>query len=114
MMDEIREHIINVVPNAAGQGVREELEIEANGRGLKIRFFVGQIYKYAVNNKEQFNGKIKNPRQKNGGHIGAVTDTNVAKKLEKWADDLHTSRGLLCNYILEMAIEKNLFDKILS
>ncbi|MEA5077864.1 MAG: hypothetical protein VB013_04765 [Anaerolineaceae bacterium] len=113
-MTKEKEHIVNVVPNAAGRGVRDDLLLEANGRGLKMRSFVGKIYEYAVGHKEIYTGKLKEPRMKEGNHIGAVTSQHVVDGLKIWADENETSRGLLCNYILEMTIEKKLFDQIFT
>lgn len=109
-----KERVVNVVQNAAGKGLKEDLELEAISRGLKIRPFVGEIYTFAVNNKNQFRGAVENPRPKGGSHIGAVTPAIVADKLKDWAKDKNTSRGLLCCFILEMAIQKKLMDKIFN
>jgi hypothetical protein len=106
------QRVVNVVPNVAGQGVREILEQEAQARGMKFRPFVGWIYKYAVGNKDAFGGRLKEARPKDGKHIGAVTDAATADALKAWAKERVSSRGLLCNFILEWVIEKDLFQDI--
>ena len=106
--------VVNITPMAAGSGLREILEHESRRRGLPLRGLVGRVYTYAAINSERFSAPLKSPLRKPGAHIGATVDKAVARALGVWADREQTSRGLLCSYILEKAIELELIDKALS
>jgi hypothetical protein len=105
---------INVPLAASVNGLRERLEDEAGRRGLNLRKLVGNIYSYAVKNKRLFQHPLANPRAKGGRHIGATVSDQVERELTKWAKEKETKRGNHCRYLLEIALEDDLIDKILE
>ena len=106
--------IINVTPESSAEGLRDELEIEARKRGKQLRPFIGDIYTYAVNNKDDYLAQLSNVRSKPGNHIGAVVSDETKRKLDAWAKEQKTSRGRLCCYILEKTLEADLLNEIFS
>lgn len=110
--EEILMKVVNVTPTASAQNLRTLLETEASARGKPMRAFVGQIYAYAVNNQGEFAGPLKPPKPKPGEHIGATVSDATAKQLERWAKQEQTSRGMLCCYILEKALQNDLLARV--
>jgi hypothetical protein len=104
--------IVNITPESSAKGLKEDLEKEADRRGKQLRAFIGDIYAYAVNNKDKYSGELSSPRQKHGPHIGAVVSSSAGDSLKQWAKDIKTSRGRLCCFILEKTIEGKLLKKI--
>jgi hypothetical protein len=104
--------IVNITQKASAEGLRAELEKEAQRRGKTIRPFVGAIYSYAVKNNGKFSGPLKSSRRKPGDHIGAQVAADVAAKLEDWAKKKETTRGLWCCFLLEKALEDKMLEKI--
>ena len=104
---------VNITPPASVKGLRERLGTEASRRGKPITAVVGSIYGYAVKNRDQFAGPLKDGTGKRPGlHIGTSVDADVAKALRKWAKEEQSSRGLWCCYLLEMALEGEMLDEI--
>jgi hypothetical protein len=107
--------IINISPESSAQNLREGLEREAHGRGRRIRPFVSDIYTYAVENRAEYASPVPNPGRKPGLHIGAEVPDSVKTALGRWAQDMRTSQGRLCCYILEKTIQDvNLMGRIFS
>lgn len=106
------ERVVNITPTASAEGLREDLEREANNRGKPIRSLVGAIYRYAAGNKGKFTGALKSARRKPGKHIGATVTETVGRALDQWAKQEQTSRGMWCCYLLEKALQDKMLDKI--
>jgi len=115
MDDDLRD--INIAPTASAKGLREKLDRQARRRGLNFRQMVGDILTYASKkeHRKQFQGPLKDPLPEDGGeHIGSRVSSEVKDTLTAWAKERKVSRGIHCRYILEKAIEDDLFDTILG
>jgi hypothetical protein len=106
------EIVVNITSTSAAKGLREELDTEVKRRGRKFRPFIGEILKYAVENKLKFKKSLKESKEKGGSFIGAVVKSDVKKELIKWADENNTTLGLHCCFILEKVVEESMFEEI--
>lgn len=106
--------VVNITPNASAEGLRDELEAEAQKNGIALRPLIAVIFEFAARNQGSFNSALRTPRRQKGEHIGATVSSETADKLTAWAKRRKSPRGILCRFILEKALEDKLISKILS
>lgn len=105
---------INITPTASGDGLKKELDDQAQRHGATLRRLVAAIYEYAVDHQEEFSGGLRDVRRPPGQHIGTTVSDEVGRQLTAWAKSRGVPRGVHCKYLLEKALELRLPERILG